>query len=65
LEYVDGGELQWKNEFDDPINSMDDIKSYILDLVVGVEYLHYQGKLSSVSFILQASYTEILSHKTF
>lgn len=43
MEYVDGGELKWRDEFDKPVVSLDDAKRYFCDVVVGLEYLHYQG----------------------
>eukprot|EP00158_Paraphelidium_tribonemae_P005841 Partr_v1_DN27552_c1_g1_i1_m30429 putative Calcium calmodulin-dependent protein kinase kinase len=43
LEYVEGGELVWKDDFDEPLVSLRDAKYIMLDLCVGLDYLHYQG----------------------
>ncbi|KAJ1654364.1 hypothetical protein IWQ61_005693 [Dispira simplex] len=43
LDYLEGGEIRWRDEDDLPLLSLDEIRSIFRDLVLGVEYLHYQG----------------------
>lgn len=38
MEYVDGGDLKWKDDLDDPILSLEECKGYFRDMVVGLEY---------------------------
>ncbi|KAJ1971631.1 hypothetical protein H4R34_005677, partial [Dimargaris verticillata] len=43
LEYMEGGELQWRDGDDRPVLALGQIRTIFRDLVLGVEYLHYQG----------------------
>ncbi|KAJ1967687.1 hypothetical protein IWQ62_001702 [Dispira parvispora] len=43
LDYLEGGEIRWRDEDDRPLLSLEEIRSIFRDLVLGVEYLHYQG----------------------
>ncbi|CAG8547870.1 16231_t:CDS:2 [Acaulospora colombiana] len=43
LEYVEGGEIQWKDENDRPVMSVDEARMIFRDVVLGLEYLHHQG----------------------
>ncbi|POG62636.1 kinase-like domain-containing protein [Rhizophagus irregularis DAOM 181602=DAOM 197198] len=43
IEYMEGGEIQWKNENDQPVMSIDKARRIFRDVVVGLEYLHHQG----------------------
>ncbi|KAK9727625.1 hypothetical protein K7432_001709 [Basidiobolus ranarum] len=43
LEYVDGGEMKWRDEYDQPILSLDSSRQIFRDVVLGLEYLHHQG----------------------
>ncbi|GES86871.1 kinase-like protein [Rhizophagus clarus] len=43
IEYMEGGEIQWKNENDQPVMSIDKARRIFRDVVVGLEYLHQQG----------------------
>jgi serine/threonine protein kinase len=38
LEHVDGGELRWKDECDEPIWLIEQVKSYFRDTVIGLDY---------------------------
>ncbi|EEB08337.2 CAMKK/ELM protein kinase Ssp1 [Schizosaccharomyces japonicus yFS275] len=42
LEYMSGGELQWTS-FGEPVLSVDEARKAFRDVVLGLEYLHYQG----------------------
>ncbi|KAF9343612.1 hypothetical protein BGX26_005461 [Mortierella sp. AD094] len=43
LEYMEGGEVRWKDTEDKPILSLQDARSIFRDVVLGLEYLHMQG----------------------
>ncbi|ORX95383.1 kinase-like protein [Basidiobolus meristosporus CBS 931.73] len=43
LEYADGGELRWRDRSDQPILSLEKSRRIFRDVVLGLEYLHYQG----------------------
>ncbi|CAG8460496.1 2085_t:CDS:10 [Ambispora leptoticha] len=43
LEYMEGGEIQWKDENDNPIMDIEDSRRIFRDVVLGLEYLHHQG----------------------
>lgn len=38
IEYMEGGEIQWKNENDQPVMSIDKARRIFRDVVVGLEY---------------------------
>ena len=41
MEYVDGGELRWKDDMDEPILPLDECKTYFRDIVVGLQYCNH------------------------
>ncbi|KAG0011482.1 hypothetical protein BGZ80_000646, partial [Entomortierella chlamydospora] len=43
LEYMEGGEVRWKDVDDKPILSLEDARAIFRDVVLGLEYLHIQG----------------------
>ncbi|KAF0377797.1 kinase-like protein [Gigaspora margarita] len=43
IEYMEGGEIQWKDDHDRPVMSVDEARRIFRDVVLGLEYLHYQG----------------------
>ncbi|KAF9115803.1 hypothetical protein BGX27_006415 [Mortierella sp. AM989] len=43
LEYMEGGEVRWKDVDDKPILPLDDARAIFRDVVLGLEYLHIQG----------------------
>jgi serine/threonine protein kinase len=43
LEYMGGGQLQWRDSDDNPVLNIEQIRSIIRDTVLGLEYLHFQG----------------------
>ncbi|CAI2179088.1 13232_t:CDS:2 [Funneliformis geosporum] len=43
IEYMEGGEIQWKDEYDRPIMSVEGARRIFRDVVLGLEYLHHQG----------------------
>jgi serine/threonine protein kinase len=43
LEYMCGGQLQWRDADDNPVLNIEQIRSIIRDTVLGLEYLHFQG----------------------
>ncbi|KAI9287564.1 kinase-like domain-containing protein [Umbelopsis sp. AD052] len=43
LEYMEGGEIHWRDEDDRPILPIDDARAVFRDVVSGLDYLHYQG----------------------
>ncbi|KAI8322513.1 Pkinase-domain-containing protein [Martensiomyces pterosporus] len=45
IEYMDGGEILWRDENNLPVMSADEARRVFRDLVLGVEYLHYVGIL--------------------
>ncbi|KAJ1814500.1 hypothetical protein LPJ75_002745, partial [Coemansia sp. RSA 2598] len=45
IEYMDGGEIKWRDEDGLPAMDPSEARSVFRDLVLGVEYLHYAGVL--------------------
>ncbi|KAJ2354654.1 hypothetical protein GGF43_003138 [Coemansia sp. RSA 2618] len=45
IEYMDGGEIAWRDNAHLPVMSADKARCVFRDLVLGVEYLHYAGIL--------------------
>ncbi|KAJ2393045.1 hypothetical protein H4S02_000434 [Coemansia sp. RSA 2611] len=45
IEYMDGGEIAWRDASGLPVMAADKARSVFRDLVLGVEYLHYVGIL--------------------
>ncbi|KAI9143821.1 kinase-like domain-containing protein [Paraphysoderma sedebokerense] len=43
MEYIDGGEIPWKDDSGHPLLTIDEARKIIRDVIVGLEYLHYQG----------------------
>lgn len=43
LEYCEGGELVWQNDDGTPSMSMDEARQVFRDVLLGLEYLHFQG----------------------
>lgn len=43
LEFMAGGEVQWKDEYGRPTMMVDEARRTLRDVVCGLEYLHYQG----------------------
>lgn len=43
LEYCEGGELEWQKEDGSPSMSMDEARQVFRDVLLGLEYLHFQG----------------------
>src|SRR5579859_7700394 len=43
LEYMGGGQLQWRDQNLEPVLNIEQIRSIIRDTVLGLEYLHFQG----------------------
>ncbi|KAF9139258.1 hypothetical protein BG015_002116 [Linnemannia schmuckeri] len=43
LEYMEGGEVRWKDAEEKPILPLDDARTIFRDIVLGLEYLHMQG----------------------
>lgn len=43
MEYLDGGEVNWRNSNDEPILKVEQSRRIIRDAVLGLEYLHHQG----------------------
>ncbi|KAG0232400.1 hypothetical protein BGW42_008191 [Actinomortierella wolfii] len=43
LEYMEGGEVRWKDAEDRPILQLQDARNIFRDVVLGLEYLHMQG----------------------
>ncbi|KAG9314941.1 kinase-like domain-containing protein [Chiua virens] len=43
MEYLGGGEIKWRNENNQPILQVDQCRRICRDVILGLEYLHYQG----------------------
>ena len=43
LEYLERGEIKWRDKYNRPILSVDQIRPMMRDVVLGLEYLHFQG----------------------
>ena len=43
LEYVERGEIKWRDRRNRPILTVDEIRLMMRDVVLGLEYIHFQG----------------------
>lgn len=43
MEYLSGGEIKWRNERNQPVLTVDQCRRICRDVILGLEYLHYQG----------------------
>ncbi|KAI8993201.1 kinase-like domain-containing protein [Pilobolus umbonatus] len=43
LEYTEIGEIEWRDQNEQPIMTVDEARRYFRDIVSGLDYLHYQG----------------------
>ncbi|KAG1905362.1 kinase-like domain-containing protein [Suillus fuscotomentosus] len=43
MEYLSGGEIKWRNEQNEPVLQVDQCRRICRDVILGLEYLHYQG----------------------
>ncbi|KAG0256890.1 hypothetical protein BGZ95_005376, partial [Linnemannia exigua] len=43
IEYMEGGEVRWKDSDDSPVLPLQDARTIFRDVVLGLEYLHMQG----------------------
>ncbi|KAH7906541.1 kinase-like domain-containing protein [Hygrophoropsis aurantiaca] len=43
MEYLAGGEIKWRNEQNEPVLKVDQCRRICRDVILGLEYLHYQG----------------------
>lgn len=43
LEYLEKGEIKWRDRNNQPILTVDEIRPMIRDVVLGLEYIHFQG----------------------
>ncbi|KAH7884289.1 kinase-like domain-containing protein [Phlebopus sp. FC_14] len=43
MEYLSGGEIKWRNDQNQPILQVDQCRRICRDVILGLEYLHYQG----------------------
>ncbi|CAO3653480.1 unnamed protein product [Cunninghamella echinulata] len=43
LEYMDGGEIEWRDENDQPVLEINEVRNIFRDVICGLDYLHYQG----------------------
>ncbi|KAJ2959266.1 hypothetical protein NQZ79_g5205 [Umbelopsis isabellina] len=43
LEYMEGGEIQWRDDEDHPILTTNEARAVFRNVVSGLDYLHYQG----------------------
>ncbi|KAG2212362.1 hypothetical protein INT47_001723 [Mucor saturninus] len=43
LEYTETGEIEWRDEYDAPVMTIDEARRIFRDIVNGLDYLHYQG----------------------
>ncbi|KAF8554445.1 kinase-like protein [Imleria badia] len=43
MEYLGGGEIKWRNEHHQPVLQVDQCRRICRDVILGLEYLHYQG----------------------
>jgi serine/threonine protein kinase len=43
LEYVERGEIKWRDRHNRPILTVNEIRPMIRDVVLGLEYIHFQG----------------------
>jgi serine/threonine protein kinase len=43
LEYTECGEIEWRDEYDEPVMTINEARRIFRDIVNGLDYLHYQG----------------------
>ncbi|KAH9945142.1 kinase-like domain-containing protein, partial [Epithele typhae] len=43
MEYLGGGEIKWRSRNDNPLLRVDQTRRICRDVILGLEYLHYQG----------------------
>ncbi|CDO70636.1 hypothetical protein BN946_scf184756.g2 [Trametes cinnabarina] len=43
MEYLAGGEIKWRTRSDNPLLRVDQTRRICRDVILGLEYLHYQG----------------------
>ncbi|KIJ60403.1 hypothetical protein HYDPIDRAFT_98798 [Hydnomerulius pinastri MD-312] len=43
MEYLGGGEIKWRNDQNEPVLRVDQCRRICRDVILGLEYLHYQG----------------------
>ncbi|KAI0749809.1 kinase-like domain-containing protein [Daedaleopsis nitida] len=43
MEYLGGGEIKWRSRSDNPLLRVDQTRRICRDVILGLEYLHYQG----------------------
>ncbi|KAF7720853.1 hypothetical protein EC973_005904 [Apophysomyces ossiformis] len=43
LEYIEGGEIEWRDDNDRPVLSIEESRRIFRDIVSGLDYIHYQG----------------------
>ncbi|KAG6332063.1 hypothetical protein ID866_7026 [Astraeus odoratus] len=43
MEYLSGGEIKWRNDQNQPVLAVDQCRRICRDVILGLEYLHYQG----------------------
>ncbi|KAI0649052.1 kinase-like domain-containing protein [Trametes meyenii] len=43
MEYLGGGEIKWRTRSDNPLLRVDQTRRICRDVILGLEYLHYQG----------------------
>ncbi|KAI8986578.1 kinase-like domain-containing protein [Pilobolus umbonatus] len=43
LEYMEHGEVEWRNDYSQPVLSVNTSRSICRDIISGLDYLHYQG----------------------
>ncbi|KAI0790022.1 kinase-like protein [Abortiporus biennis] len=43
MEYLEGGEIKWRNLAEEPILRVDQTRRICRDVILGLEYLHHQG----------------------
>ncbi|KAI0833546.1 kinase-like domain-containing protein [Trametes gibbosa] len=43
MEYLGGGEIKWRTKKDNPLLRVDQTRRVCRDVILGLEYLHYQG----------------------
>ncbi|RPD74843.1 kinase-like protein [Lentinus tigrinus ALCF2SS1-7] len=43
MEYLGGGEIKWRTKSDNPLLRVDQTRRICRDVILGLEYLHYQG----------------------
>lgn len=43
MEYLSGGEIKWRNDQNQPVLAVEQCRRICRDVILGLEYLHYQG----------------------